>query len=55
MTVKERVQRATSERIVVMRVGLITEDGIVRYRFSFFLFSRRSSERKERKKKGKGG
>jgi hypothetical protein len=31
-TVKERMQRATSERIVMMRVGLIIEAGIVRIR-----------------------
>jgi hypothetical protein len=35
-TVKERVQRATSERIVMMRVGLVMEAGIVRIRFSLF-------------------
>ena len=37
-TVKESMQRATSERTVMMRVELIVEDGIVRDRFSSFSF-----------------
>jgi hypothetical protein len=51
--VRDSAQRATSEKSVVMRVGLvIIEDGIVRTRFSlfFFLFLK-ALERKERKKK----
>jgi hypothetical protein len=35
-TVKEIMQRATSEKTVMMRVGLIIEAGIVRIRFSLF-------------------
>lgn len=38
MRPKEREQRAKSERIVMMRVGLITEDGIVGFSSSV-LFS----------------
>ncbi len=39
-TVRDRTQRATSERSVTMRVGLvIIEDGIVRIRFSLFFLS----------------
>jgi len=50
-TVKERVQRATSERIVMMRVGLIIEDGIVRVRFFFPRGPReKGTKRKEAKR-----
>lgn len=45
---KESAERATSEMIVMMRIGLIIEDGIVRKRFAFLDVL----ERKEREKKG---
>lgn len=51
-TEKESVQRATSERIVMMRVGLVIEDGIVRVRFS--LPGGPRDERKETRRKKKG-